>query len=721
MESKVLPSLAPVRESNVLPPLADLGLYSGQKNENIARQAVRRLNMTLEEWMHIEMYGTDIVRPPSRDESRRSAENISKKHPEGSSDPTALKPKAGSRTSIDYLINSTSDRETTPRPSSSHIQGDREQVGQPVEPCEEQRHRRQPSPYSQAGQLFKLSTEQHLRHLRPSSQGDYQQAGQLVEPCEAERYRQQLIRSRDIYGHQQAGQPVEPCEERRHRRQSPPSHCDYQQAGQPVEPYEGRRHRRQPTLTLKTDERTMPPVPITSPNYILSCENREQRERPRLRPGSSGAGYGYAVFGSPAFPRTHFPPLLSDGNTMPHLPRPANYNFVGPPHAREGVEGHSALTALIGPPPPRRTSEDSRDGIRRYHTRYEYDSSPHGPPVDYSERPRPEPQPSSAGHYQPAHRPAAEYENSKREQWGARPSPPYLEYPPSPPPVSYPEEHRQHRVSSREPPFSQPDPGPYHQGSRQPVTGYWEVPHLAPPPETRYLRETDLPRAEYRGATHHRAPDYPWTGYRPTPHAQHTQYHARRGVYPLPPPESINEDGRSQQTCAPNPQYVEHWFAQARSPVPYHRAAVDQRRRDHTPLPVDTYFQDRNVQPSPVKPRKRRGNLPKETTAILSAWFKSHLNHPYPQEAEKQEFARITGLTPAQISNWFINARRRQLPVLMKDANAEHALRAQIAQQQQSVERDGQDPALRNTTPLSERRADSPDSGPRHSADRGSV
>lgn len=44
------------------------------------------------------------------------------------------------------------------------------------------------------------------------------------------------------------------------------------------------------------------------------------------------------------------------------------------------------------------------------------------------------------------------------------------------------------------------------------------------------------------------------------------------------------------------------------------------------------------------KQRKRRGNLPKETTDKLRAWFVAHLTHPYPTEDEKQELMRQTGL-----------------------------------------------------------------------------
>ncbi|KAI1910349.1 homeodomain super [Ophidiomyces ophidiicola] len=65
-----------------------------------------------------------------------------------------------------------------------------------------------------------------------------------------------------------------------------------------------------------------------------------------------------------------------------------------------------------------------------------------------------------------------------------------------------------------------------------------------------------------------------------------------------------------------------------------------------------------------AKSKKRRGNLPKPTTDILRAWFYEHLDHPYPSEQDKQMFMTRTGLTISQISNWFINARRRHLPAL---------------------------------------------------------
>lgn len=68
--------------------------------------------------------------------------------------------------------------------------------------------------------------------------------------------------------------------------------------------------------------------------------------------------------------------------------------------------------------------------------------------------------------------------------------------------------------------------------------------------------------------------------------------------------------------------------------------------------------------PSPPPPPSRgrtRNNLPKETTYILLKWLEEHLNHPYPNSFEKTQLMFSTGLNQQQLSNWFINARRRKI------------------------------------------------------------
>ncbi|ORX58841.1 hypothetical protein DM01DRAFT_1318319 [Hesseltinella vesiculosa] len=73
--------------------------------------------------------------------------------------------------------------------------------------------------------------------------------------------------------------------------------------------------------------------------------------------------------------------------------------------------------------------------------------------------------------------------------------------------------------------------------------------------------------------------------------------------------------------------------------------------------------------------KRRRGNLPKDVTEFLKRWLVQHKKHPYPSEKEKLELAHHTGLTVNQISNWFINARRRILqPMLESEGLQAHLL-----------------------------------------------
>lgn len=59
--------------------------------------------------------------------------------------------------------------------------------------------------------------------------------------------------------------------------------------------------------------------------------------------------------------------------------------------------------------------------------------------------------------------------------------------------------------------------------------------------------------------------------------------------------------------------------------------------------------------------RQSRSNLPKETIQVLNSWLLNHLNNPYPTAQEKRELLIKTGLTKIQLSNWFINVRRRKI------------------------------------------------------------
>lgn len=76
--------------------------------------------------------------------------------------------------------------------------------------------------------------------------------------------------------------------------------------------------------------------------------------------------------------------------------------------------------------------------------------------------------------------------------------------------------------------------------------------------------------------------------------------------------------------------------------------------------------------PTTIITRKRRGNLPKIVTAVLKQWLVDHCRNPYPTEVEKTGLKDKTGLTLNQISNWFINARRRLLPQILDTIHPHH-------------------------------------------------
>ncbi|CAN6618124.1 hypothetical protein TRVA0_007S01332 [Trichomonascus vanleenenianus] len=151
--------------------------------------------------------------------------------------------------------------------------------------------------------------------------------------------------------------------------------------------------------------------------------------------------------------------------------------------------------------------------------------------------------------------------------------------------------------------------------------------HAPPPPPP--------PQPQHHHHPHHHQPVY-------AAHAAHIYHH------PPPPPPP------------PAPSHV----------IP--QPAAPQHVLYHQPPPQDLADQPHQQQP-PQK--KRRGNLPRPVTDILRNWLDDHVHHPYPTEAEKNQLMRQTGLTMNQISNWFINARRRRLPALHKNRENANRLR----------------------------------------------
>ncbi len=69
---------------------------------------------------------------------------------------------------------------------------------------------------------------------------------------------------------------------------------------------------------------------------------------------------------------------------------------------------------------------------------------------------------------------------------------------------------------------------------------------------------------------------------------------------------------------------------------------------------------------SPSRPKTGRGqrkssSLPAETVEYLKAWMMSpeHIAHPYPTEQEKAQIMVDTGIELKQLTNWFVNNRKR--------------------------------------------------------------
>ncbi|CAL9736899.1 hypothetical protein MOSE0_K10242 [Monosporozyma servazzii] len=62
-----------------------------------------------------------------------------------------------------------------------------------------------------------------------------------------------------------------------------------------------------------------------------------------------------------------------------------------------------------------------------------------------------------------------------------------------------------------------------------------------------------------------------------------------------------------------------------------------------------------------ITKKQYRYTLPKRCVSILNEWLMDHLNNPYPTAQEKTDLLIKTGLTKIQLSNWFINQRRRKI------------------------------------------------------------
>ncbi|KAL8847884.1 MAG: hypothetical protein Q9221_007095 [Calogaya cf. arnoldii] len=95
-------------------------------------------------------------------------------------------------------------------------------------------------------------------------------------------------------------------------------------------------------------------------------------------------------------------------------------------------------------------------------------------------------------------------------------------------------------------------------------------------------------------------------------------------------------DNSHPRSLPPQPPHIDPRYAQSAGYVPQSHDAYA-----HSGQQVQFH----NVDVGENRNKKRRGNLPKQTTDILRSWLHDHLDHAYPSEEQKQHLIRETGLS----------------------------------------------------------------------------
>ena len=83
--------------------------------------------------------------------------------------------------------------------------------------------------------------------------------------------------------------------------------------------------------------------------------------------------------------------------------------------------------------------------------------------------------------------------------------------------------------------------------------------------------------------------------------------------------------------------------------------------------------------------------LPRSTVDYLKNWMMSpeHIAHPYPTEKEKAEIMADTGIELKQLTNWFVNNRKRfwkpRVEARLQQQIQAHTVAPSIASRPQSI------------------------------------
>lgn len=165
--------------------------------------------------------------------------------------------------------------------------------------------------------------------------------------------------------------------------------------------------------------------------------------------------------------------------------------------------------------------------------------------------------------------------------------------------------------------------------------------------------------------SHHHRPSLPYSAPPQAAMGGHVRHHSTSGVHQAAPqythhqrPSVVAANSYHQPSGHPYDQHHGNYYPEthgnpyfgqpqyANVPHPGYEGAVAY----HSQVPQYNYtFQAALNADQNSFNRRRRGNLPKEATALLKDWFAAHRESPYPTEDEKLELCRQTQLTLNQV------------------------------------------------------------------------
>jgi hypothetical protein len=88
---------------------------------------------------------------------------------------------------------------------------------------------------------------------------------------------------------------------------------------------------------------------------------------------------------------------------------------------------------------------------------------------------------------------------------------------------------------------------------------------------------------------------------------------------------------------------------------------IENRNESHMISPTGASRPRAASTASSAKTKRKSTSLPPETVEYLKNWMMSpdHIAHPYPTEVEKVKIMQDTGIELKQLTNWFVNNRKR--------------------------------------------------------------